>query len=82
MTGTGLQIRVITHGNLRQDRSSGSIDDLAVAERGTTLAAVLTRLGIDCGLVGVISSEGRLLRPESVLEKECTVEVYPMFGGG
>ena len=76
-----MRIRVVLHAGLPIG-AGGEADEAVAVDEGTTLAAVLTGLGVDLGLVGVASSGGRLMPLESELEADCTVDVYPLVGGG
>jgi sulfur carrier protein ThiS len=82
MTTGGLEIRVVTHGGLPRPKGSGSPDDSIVLDEGATLAEVLASLGIDRGLVGVVSLEGRIIQLDAALQSGGVFHVYPIFGGG
>ncbi len=76
-----LEIRLILHGGL--GGSPPLLDGhVVVVPHGTSLAGALGNLGIDHGLVGVASSLGMLLRPDSILEADSIIHIYPLFGGG
>jgi sulfur carrier protein ThiS len=78
----GPKIRVITHGGLPRPGRTDSNDDTIVADPGVTLADVLQSLGIDRGLVGVATLDGRIVGPDAVLKGDGVIHVYPIFGGG
>lgn len=82
MTRTGPEIRVVTHGGLPRRGRRGSTDDTVIVDPGTTLAEVLTSLGIDRGLVGVAALDGRIVQLDAVLPSDGVIHVYPIFGGG
>ena len=82
MTRTGPEIRVVTHGGLLRRGRRGSTDDTVIVDPGTTLAEVLTSLGIDRGIVGVAVLDGRIVQLDAVLQGDGVIHVYPVFGGG
>jgi hypothetical protein len=80
MTPPDLELRLVLHGGLAG--TAAPEGRKIVVPSGTTLAEALEGIGVDRGLIGVASSGGRLLAPETPLEADCVVEVYPVFGGG
>jgi sulfur carrier protein ThiS len=82
MTRTVPEIRVVTHGGLLRRGRRGSTDDTVIVDPGTTLAEVLTSLGIDRGLVGVAAVDGTIVQLDAALQSDGVVHVYPIFGGG
>lgn len=76
------KIRVIGQAGLRRDFRAERTDARVVVEAGATLATVLDLLGIDVGLVGVAACEGRIVRLDAALERDCVIHVYALVGGG
>ena len=82
MTSSDLEIRLVLHGGLGGASAPAPDGHVIAVSPGTTLAEALERLGVDRGLIGVASRDGELLRPDTLFESDCTVDVYPIFGGG
>jgi sulfur carrier protein ThiS len=72
---------VVAHGGLPCPTRASLTDDISV-DPGTTLAEVLQLIGIDRGLVGVASMDGRFVQLDAVLKNGGVIHVYPVFGGG
>ncbi len=80
MNASDLEIRLILHGGL--GGTSAPETRLVGVPAGTTLAEALEGVGVERGLIGVASCEGKLLAPETPLQSDAVVDVYPIFGGG
>jgi sulfur carrier protein ThiS len=82
MTPRSPAIRVITHGGLLGGARTGSTDHTVMVGPGATLAEVLTSLGIDHGMVGVVVADGTIVQLDAVPQNDSVIDVYPIFGGG
>ena len=82
MADSEVEIRVIPCGGIERALAAQPARWTLVVPPGTTLARVLTGLGVDSGLVGVASVGGKHLRLEATLESDCEVQIFPVFGGG
>lgn len=49
---------------------------------GTTVADVVTDLGIDHGLIGMIFIHGRAAEFDRVLKEDDVLALFPLLGGG
>ncbi len=76
------KIRVVTHGGLPGPGRTDSTDDTIVVDPGATLADVLRAIGIDRGIVGVATMDGRFVQLDAVLKSDGAIHVYPIVGGG
>ena len=82
MADTDFEVRVIPRGGIERTLAEQPVRWTLAVPPGTTLAAVLARLGVDGGLVGVASVDGRHVRLDKALESDCEVQIFPVFGGG
>ena len=82
VTRAGFEIRVVTHDGLLRRGPIGTTDDTVTVDGGTTLAEVLASLGIDRGLLGVATMDGKFVQLDAALQNDCVIHVYPLFGGG
>ena len=77
-----MRVRVTTHSGLQTEPSGLCGDGSVVVKSGATLRDVLKLVGVNTGVVGVSVSEGRFVRLDDALDTDCSVDVYPLFGGG
>lgn len=82
MADTDLEVRVIPRGGIERTLRDQPARWTLVVPPGTTLTTVLTRLGVDGGLVGVASVDGKHVRLDTALESDCEIQIFPVFGGG
>ncbi|HBL17723.1 MAG: hypothetical protein A2X36_02995 [Elusimicrobia bacterium GWA2_69_24] len=82
MAGAPFQCTVVAHANLRHYLPGAEERTRQAAEGPLTVRALRERLGIPESEVMLSVVDGESVRPDRIIEGDCTVEFFPTLSGG